>query len=92
MRNLVGRILFTLVVSIIVGSGAWFAVRAISLPVTDASDGEGHGPDQGSREWYGAIAHKTRQREQMAIYSGLAIGGLALPVTFWVFNQSKKSG
>ncbi len=65
-----------------VGSGilVWLIVHAILLPVVDASDGQGHGPDIGSGEWHSAIAHQTKRKKRDAAVAGIIAGFATLPV------------
>jgi hypothetical protein len=73
-----------------VGSGilVWLIAHAILLPVVDAGDGRGHGPDIGSGEWHSAIAHQTKKRKRKAAVAGILAGSLTVPV--WVMAERER--
>ncbi len=75
-----------------VGSGilVWLIVQAILLPVVDAGDGQGHGPDIGSGEWHSAIAHQTKRKKRKAAVSGIIAGFSTLPVYVIVERRRRR--
>jgi len=77
-----------------VGMGilVWLIAHAILLPVVDASDGQGHGPDIGSFEWHSAIAHQTKMKKHDAGVAGLIAGALLIPVFVLIERRTRKAG
>jgi len=77
-----------------VGSGilVWLIVHAILLPVVDASDGQGHGPDIGSSEWHSAIAHQTKRKKRDAAIAGIIAGSAMLPVFMLAGRRTNRNG
>lgn len=74
-------ILSALLLSVCLGSSSYFLAASFLLPVTDASDGQGHGPEKYSREWERAIAYKTERRQQWIGGIGLGVGALTFPAS-----------
>lgn len=62
MRN----IIYSLAGGIIV----FFLTFLILLPLTDVTDGQGHGPDPGSAEWQRAAKSGTATRKTLSVVVG----------------------
>ena len=74
------KIFTSLILSVVFGLLVWFVAHSLLLPVTDAIDSEGHGPDVGSAEWHNSIRHTTEHRQRKVLYLGVGAGTVALIV------------
>lgn len=71
MKKIVISILRNLLLSLVFGMLIWFPGLAMLLPVTEADDGYGHGPDKGTVEWNNAIQRSTEACERIARNAGV---------------------
>ena len=71
------KILSNLLLSVVCGTLIWWLAQALLLPVTDADDGAGHGPDAGTVEWHGVIQRRTERYQRDAIDYGVMGGVVA---------------
>lgn len=86
------KVLINLSLSVVFGMLIWVIAHSLLLPVTTASDGEGHGPDAGSAEWNHVILIKTQDNQRRALFSGVIAGALALTVLSVVGMRHKTRG
>jgi hypothetical protein len=81
------RTLRSVAYSIGIAIVTWLSTHAALLPVTDVSDGQGHGPDIGTPEWTNAVVHQTQTKKTFSRLTGLSVGILALPVSMILLRQ-----
>jgi hypothetical protein len=84
------KILASLILSVIFGLLIWAAAQSLLLPVTDASDGAGHGPDPGGKEWHYVINRRTENSRRLALYLGAGAGTVMLMVLSTAVRLKKK--
>lgn len=87
MNGLARASVLTLLLSVALGLSSYGLALLLLLPVTDASDGEGHGPDRDTPEWQHAIDRQTERRHGWAGNLGISVGAVSLPVAFWLMQR-----
>ena len=77
MKEVLLKVLRNSLLSVVGGMLIWFFAHSLLLPVTDAGDSEGHGPDVGTVEWNGVIQRRAESYRRDAIDYGVISGMLA---------------
>lgn len=87
MKGMARTGVLTLLLSIALGLSSYGLTLLLLLPVTDASDGEGHGPDRDTPEWHHAIDRQTERRHGWASNLGIGVGAVSLPIAFCLMRR-----
>lgn len=77
MKKILMKLFVNVLLSIAFGMLLWFGAHSLWLPVTDAGDSEGHGPDIDTIEGQNVIRAKTERYRREAKTTGLIGGAVA---------------
>lgn len=87
MNGLPRSSVLSLLFSVALGFSCYGLVLLLLLPVTNATDGQGHGPDRDTQEWQRAVADRTRSSQTLAGNLGFSVGALSLPILFRLIHR-----